>query len=212
MTDMSLRIETFTGGPVATNAYLVVDEATGDALVIDAPQGVTEGIARMAKDRGWTIRNVFITHTHWDHVADALAMQETFGVPVIAHREAVDRLEHPKALLGPIPIPVPPMTPDRLVDEGDTVTLGDRTFRVLHLPGHEPWHIALWSEPDGLLLSGDVLFPNGHGRTDLPGSDQRVMNATLRRLLDFPAGTAVYPGHGEPTTIGDEAPWIRQLP
>jgi hydroxyacylglutathione hydrolase len=92
------------------------------------------------------------------------------------------------------------------------VTLGEREFRVLHLPGHEPWHIALWSEPDNLLLAGDVLFPNGHGRTDLPGSDQRVMNRTLRRLLDMPAATVVYPGHGAPTTIGTEAPWIRQLP
>lgn len=207
-----LRIETFTGGPVATNAYLVVDEATGDALVIDAPQGVTDGIARMVKDRGWTIRAVVITHTHWDHVADALAMQQTFGAPVIAHRDAVDRLENPNALLGPIPIPVPAMTPDRLVDEGDVVMLGDRPFAVLHLPGHEPWHIALWSEPDGVLLSGDVLFPSGHGRTDLPGSDQQVMNATLRRLLGMPEATAVYPGHGAATTIGTEAPWIRRLP
>ncbi|MGI9255282.1 MAG: MBL fold metallo-hydrolase [Thermomicrobiales bacterium] len=209
---MSLRIETFTGGPVATNAYLVVDETTGDALVIDAPQGVTQGIADLARDRGWTIRNVFITHTHWDHVADAFSMQEAYGAPVIAHKNAVDRLEHPKALLGPIPILVPPMTPDRLVDEGDTVTLGGHTFTVLHLPGHEPWHIALWSAPDHLLLSGDVLFPNGHGRTDLPGSDQAVMNGTLRRLLDLPAEAVVYPGHGVPTTIGAESPWIRQLP
>lgn len=208
---MTLEIVAFPGGPVATNAFLVADADTGDALVIDAPQGVADAIAAEAARRGWTIRQVVITHTHWDHVADAAEMQATYAAPVVAHREAVERLEHPKGLLGPIPIPVAPVTPDTLVDEGDTVTLGSHTFRVLHLPGHEPHHIALWSEPDGLLLSGDVLFPAGHGRTDLPGSDQRVMNATLRRLLDLPEETLVCPGHGETTTIGAEAPWIRRL-
>lgn len=209
---MTLEIVAFPGGPVATNAYLVADTDTGDALVIDAPQGVAAEIAAEAARRGWTIRQVVVTHTHWDHVADAAEMKASYKAPVVAHREAVERLEHPKALLGPLPIPIPPVTPDRLVDEGDTVTLGGHAFRVLHLPGHEPHHIALWSEPDGLLLSGDVLFPAGHGRTDLPGSDQQVMNATLRRLLEMPMETLVCPGHGETTTIGAEAPWIRQLP
>jgi hydroxyacylglutathione hydrolase len=209
---MTLHIETFTGGPVETNAYLVVDEATGDALVIDAPYGVTDEIASRVAARGWTIRNVLLTHTHWDHIADAAAMQAAYRVPVIAHREAVEWLEQPRELLGPIPIPIPPMTPDRLVDEGETVALGNTTFEVLHLPGHEPWHIALWSPDEGMFLSGDVLFPNGHGRTDLPGSDQQVMNGTLRRLLDYPMEAVVYPGHGEPTTIGREASWIRELP
>ena len=82
----------------------------------------------------------------------------------------------------------------------------------MHLPGHEPAHIALVDEEERVFLGGDVLFPGGHGRTDIPGSDQAVMNRSLRRLVaELPPDTTVYPGHGPTTTIGGEAPWIRIL-
>jgi glyoxylase-like metal-dependent hydrolase (beta-lactamase superfamily II) len=90
--------------------------------------------------------------------------------------------------------------------------LGNETFRVLHLPGHDPSHIALYHDGSRALLGGDVLFPGGHGRTDLPGADQAVMNDSLRRLVEeLPPTTTVLPGHGAPTTIGNEAPWIALL-
>ena len=106
------------------------------------------------------------------------------------------------------------MTPaviNQVIDEGDLVTLGDHTFQVWHLPGHDEGHIALISEPDDAFLGGDVLFPNGHGRTDIPGSDQAVMNQTIARLLSLPDAMVVYPGHGATTTIGKERPWMTQM-
>src|SRR5690606_36233019 len=113
----------------------------------------------------------------------------------------------------PLPVEIPPTTADETVDDGDEVTVGGHTFRVLHLPGHEPFHIGLWSEADHVLFGGDVLFPKGHGRTDIPGSDQAAMNATLKRLVaELPEDTVVYTGHGLPTSIGAEAGWIRDIP
>jgi hydroxyacylglutathione hydrolase len=208
---MPLEIVAFPGGPVQTNAYLVADTDTGDALVIDAPYGTTAEIVAAAADRGWTICQIVITHTHWDHVADAQALVEATGVPLLAHPLAVERMANPPDMFDP-PVPVPAVTASGTLDEGDTVTLGGHTFRVLHLPGHEPAHIVLIHDESRVMLGGDVLFPGGHGRTDIPGSDQAVMNTTLRRLVaELPPEMTVLPGHGVATTVGAETPWIRQL-
>lgn len=208
---MPLEIVTFPGGPVQTNAYLVADGESGDALVIDAPYGTTAEIVAAAAERGWTIRQIVITHTHWDHVADASALVEATGVPLLAHPLAVEPLANPPAMFDP-PVPVPAVATSGTLDEGDTVTLGGHTFRVLHLPGHEPAHITLIHDASRTMLGGDVLFPGGHGRTDIPGSDQAIMNATLRRLVaELPPDMTVLPGHGVSTTVGAETPWIRQL-
>jgi hydroxyacylglutathione hydrolase len=208
---MTLRIETFVGGPIDTNAYLVADDATGDAIVVDAPADVTRAIVARAAERGWTIRQIVLTHVHWDHVADAASLQAATGAPLIAHPLAVERLAHPAPLLGALPIEILPATADGTIDEGDTVAVGGHVFRVLHLPGHDPTHIVLVSEPDRVLLGGDVLFPGGHGRTDIPGADEATMRASLRRLLPLPPDTTVYPGHGAPTTIGAEARWMGEI-
>jgi glyoxylase-like metal-dependent hydrolase (beta-lactamase superfamily II) len=207
-----LEIIPFAGGPVETNAFLVADPETGDALVIDAPYETVDAIVAEAARRGWKIGQIVITHTHWDHVADAKALVEATGAPLLAHPLAADRLANPEPLFGTLPVPVPPVTMDGTLEDGDTVTLGNTTFRVLHLPGHEPAHIALVDAAQRVMLGGDVLFPGGHGRTDIPGSDQAVMNQTLRRLVaELPPETTVYPGHGRTTTIGAETPWIRLL-
>ncbi len=209
---MPLEIETFPGGPVQTNAYLVADTETGDALVIDAPYETTAAIVAEAAARGWTIGQIVITHTHWDHVADALALTEATGAPLLAHPLAIDKLADPRPGIFDLPVPVPPVAVSSTLEDGATVSLGRESFRVMHLPGHDPAHIALYGDKDRVLLGGDVLFPGGHGRTDLPGTDQSVMNASLRRLVaELPAETTVLPGHGAPTTVGREAPWIHLL-
>jgi hydroxyacylglutathione hydrolase len=208
---MPLEIVTFPGGPVQTNAYLVADTETGDALIIDAPYETTAAVVGEAARRGWTIGQIVITHTHWDHVADAQALVEATKAPLLAHSLAVERLANPPAHFDP-PVPVPPVATSGTLEDGDVVTLGGHSFRVMHLPGHEPAHIALVDEASGVLLGGDVLFPGGHGRTDIVGSDQAAMNRSLRRLIaELPEAIIVYPGHGATTTVGAEAPWIKLL-
>jgi hydroxyacylglutathione hydrolase len=212
---MSLEIVTIVGGPIQTNAYLVADTATGDALVIDAPHEAASQIVEEAARRGWTIGQIVITHTHWDHVLDAKALQEATGAPLLAHPLARDMLANPAANFGEPPVEIPSVQVSGTIDEGDVVTLGRYTFTVLHLPGHDPSHIGLFNAStagEEILLSGDVLFPGGHGTTEIPGADQAVTNDTMRRLAaELPATTTVMPGHGASTTIGAELPWIRLL-
>lgn len=210
---MPLEIVAFPGGPIETNAYLVADTETGEALVIDAPHDITDAIVSEAERRGWKIGQLVITHTHWDHVADAKALSEATGAVVVAHPLAEAPLANPASPLGVLPVPVPPVAANVAIEDGDTVTLGEQTFRVLHLPGHDEAHIALYNEEASVFLGGDVLFPGGHGRTDLPGSDQEVMNRSLLRLLsELPEETTILPGHGAATTLGAEARWIGLLP
>jgi glyoxylase-like metal-dependent hydrolase (beta-lactamase superfamily II) len=189
---------------------LVTDEESREALVIDAPKDVTDRIERAIESKGLKVTMIVITHTHWDHIGDAATMKERLGVPLAAHELAVKALAKPGSATSELPFEIDPVTPDQFLADGDEVALGEHRFKVMHLPGHEVAHIALVSEADRVFLGGDVLFPNGHGRVDIPGADQETMNASLARLVDLPADTVVYPGHGLTTTIGDEG-WLQGL-
>ena len=205
---MGLQLRTLVGGPLETNAYLIADDETGEALVVDAPPDVAAEVTAAAREAGWRIGQIVLTHAHWDHIVDAAALREATGAPLAAHPLAVDRLAAPRSEFMELPFAIRPVRPDRLLEDGDTVTVGAHAFRVLHLPGHDPAHIALFGEPDRLFFGGDVVFPGGHGRTDIPGADQATMDRSLARLVDLPPDTVVYPGHGQPTTLGAEAAWL----
>jgi glyoxylase-like metal-dependent hydrolase (beta-lactamase superfamily II) len=207
---MGLIIESFVGGPIETNAYLVRDDVSSEALVIDAPVDVADRVIAAAETAGARIQLIVITHPHWDHIGDAAVLKERTGAPLAAHPLARERLAQPGSAMMDLPITIRPVTPDRLLDEGDQVRLGEHVFSVLHLPGHEPSHIALYSEADRVLFGGDVLFPNGHGRVDIPGADPLAMRRSIARLATLPPDVVVYPGHGRTTTIGNEG-WMRGL-
>ncbi len=202
---MALTITQFPAGPIETNAYLVVDDATNDAIVIDAPPDSVDLIAGGIARTGANVRSIVITHGHWDHIADTNGLARALNVPVYAHAGVVDRITNPA---GDFPVEIPAATVDHQLDEGDVVMVGSHSFTVLFVPGHDEGHIALYDAEAQVFLGGDVLFPGGHGRTDIPGSDQAVMNRTIKRLLALPDDVVVYPGHGETTTIGAERPWM----
>ncbi|MCA9858905.1 MAG: MBL fold metallo-hydrolase [Thermomicrobiales bacterium] len=204
---MSLHVETFAGGPLATNAYLVFDDGSKQILIVDAPMDVDQPLQDRVSELGGEVVLLVLTHAHWDHIGTINELRSAFSAPVAAHPLTKDRLEHPDSVMLDLPFELAAVSPDRWLHEGDRVPLGRHEFTVMHLPGHDPGHIGLYSEPDGLLLSGDVLFPNGHGRIDIPGASQTDMAASLGRLVELPGDVTVYPGHGLPTTIGAE-PWL----
>lgn len=208
---MTLRTYQIPAGPIETNAYLVVDTVTGDAMLVDTPPDVATAAIHAAEEAGANVQYILITHGHWDHIIGASEVKNHWDVPIIGHEGVRARLNDP-ALSSRAPLPMIPVELDKEVDEGDELTIGAHTFTVMYMPGHDEGHIILYSEVDGLILGGDVLFPGGHGRTDIPGSDQQVMNQTLKRFLDLPAATRVLPGHGDETTIGKESSWIKRIP
>lgn len=205
---MALTVETFAGGPIETNAYLVFDDASKQILIIDAPFDVDEPLKERVEQLGGEVVLVVLTHAHWDHIGTTNLLHNEFSAPVAAHPLQESRLAEPGSAVMQLPVEIPAVFPDRWLHEGDRVPLGAHEFVVMHLPGHDPGHIALYSEPDRLLLSGDVLFPNGHGRIDIPGASEEEMAASLKRLAALPGDVVVYPGHGLPTTIGAEA-WLQ---
>ncbi len=190
-----------------TNAFLVIDEKTKKAVVIDAPPGVTPLIAAAIEEEGVDVELLVITHHHWDHIGDAHELSDKLNLKVVAHPLSVAQLSDPKG--GPEPIV--PVTVDQRLNDGDEVQVGDITFKVLHTPGHAKGQISLYSEPDRAMFGGDTLFPNGYGRTDIPGASDEETAATLIRLLDLPDDVTIYPGHGQETTIGRERPWMERI-
>lgn len=204
----ALDVITFPAGPIETNGYLVIDPGTNHALIIDAPSGLTVSVLREAETRNLTIDAIVITHGHWDHIGDTAALKRALDAPVMTHPNTVAKLEKPGSAVMTLPVDIEPSTADTLLNEGDTVSLGSHAFDVWFLPGHDAGHIVLVSVPDNLVLGGDVLFPNGHGRIDIPGANEADMIASLKRLATLPDAVTVYPGHGAPTTIGAERSWL----
>lgn len=200
-----LKLHRMSLGPLQTNCYLVGCDETNEAAIID-PAWDGRVIARVATENGWNITHILLTHAHFDHVGGLGELKEAAGAPIYAHPDAVEmlaRADKAAALWGFHLDPPPP--PDSLLAEGDVLAVGNLRLHVLHTPGHAPGHVCFYLPVDGALIDGDVLFQQGIGRTDLPGGDYALLMSSIReKILTLPDETRVYPGHGDPTTVGDE--------
>ena len=179
-------------GPIGTNCYLVEDETTKETLIVD-PGDEAEKILDVIKKNGLKPRYIVNTHGHFDHVTGNLKLKEKTGAPVLSHE--LD------AFLIALTLPLPP---DNFLKDGDRLKVGRLTFTVIHTPGHTPGGICLYCEKEKTLFSGDTLFYGTTGRTDLPYASEKDMGISFKKLLTLPDETKVYPGHGQPTTIGQE--------
>jgi len=202
-----MLIERWTGPPVETHTYLVVDEPSREAWVVDAPLETFEPVTRRASERGLRLSRLILTHGHFDHMLDAAEYQSA-DIPVAGHPLDRALLDAPQTELFGLPYPMPRVHLDEELAEGMDLCLGQIGWQVWHLPGHSPGHVALYSAEHGTLLGGDMLFRGGYGRVDLPGSDPAGMAQSLLRLLELPNATRVLPGHGPETTIGAERGWL----
>jgi glyoxylase-like metal-dependent hydrolase (beta-lactamase superfamily II) len=191
-------------GPLGCNCYVVGDPATKEAVVID-PGGdsalLIEELARL----GIEVKAIVATHAHFDHLIAGEQLRAHTGAPFHLHNS--DRFlldwwyESGRLFLG-VELPPPPAI-DSDADEGLVLEAGSAKLEVLHTPGHSPGSISLVTRH--ALFSGDALFAGSVGRTDLPGGDtQTLIDAIRSKLFAFDDSTPVYPGHGEPTTVGRE--------
>ena len=208
---MSISVVRFTTGPLDTNCYLVLDDTARRAVVVDAPWGVTPKIASEVQQRGLQVAIIVITHAHWDHVADATVLRDALAAPIAAHVLEQPRMEAPAETLYEVPFEIPSVHPEMLLEDESLLDVGSIHFHVLHTPGHSPGAICLYEPDQKLLFSGDTLFHNGYGRTDLPGASDEEMWKSLARLSSLPEEVQVLPGHGSETTIGQES-WLRRIP
>ena len=193
-------------GPLNTNLYVLADASTREAIAIDTAAPCLEWIAEALDARGWTLRLIVSTHGHWDHMGDNAAVAEHTGAQIAVHPLDRHRLVDPQPLYAPFPIV--PCVPAVDLAEGGEVRFGEIRLRVLHTPGHTEGSVCLLSEEEGLLFSGDTLFPGGWGRVDFPGGSPVAMVDSIARLAGLDDALRVLPGHGASTTIGKERPWL----
>jgi hydroxyacylglutathione hydrolase len=193
-------------GQMAVFAYLVGDPLTGEGLVID-PAANVDGIISTAQQNNIQIKYIVNTHGHVDHIAGNTDMKNRTGAIIIVHEDDADMLiSTPAMILRMFGAKQSPAA-DQTVRDGDTISVGTVSLKVLHTPGHSPGSMSLYT--DGLVFTGDTLFVGGVGRTDLPGGSGHVMSRSIReKLCTLPDDTKVLPGHnygGSPTsTIGRE--------
>jgi hydroxyacylglutathione hydrolase len=200
-------VHTLPAGLIQTNAYLLTDAGRGEAVLIDAPGGVWPLVHPLLKREGCKLSLLLLTHGHWDHTQGAAEVARKAGVRVFAHVEDRVLYETPGFMRPLLPpgIELEPVRVDRWLLDGETFeALGERV-QVGHVPGHCPGSLSFYFPLSGTVFSGDALFRGSIGRTDLPGGDFDQLEKSIRtRLYTLPDGTIVYPGHGGPTTIGEE--------
>ncbi|MDR1293159.1 MAG: MBL fold metallo-hydrolase [Clostridiales Family XIII bacterium] len=199
-----MRIKTFELGSLGTNCYLVWDEGSKEAFIVD-PADFTDGMRAVISDEGLLLRYVILTHGHGDHVGGVSAMLAAYpGAELAAGRDEAPILGDPgynftEYITGRIET----FKPDVLLSDGDELTVGNMTLRVMATPGHTIGGISVLVP--GAVFSGDTLFRASIGRTDLPTGDFGALERSIReKLYTLPDDTEVYPGHMETTTIGYE--------
>jgi hydroxyacylglutathione hydrolase len=190
-------------GPLGANCYIIGCKETRNAAVIDPGGDADKILLALANDQ-LTLKAIINTHGHFDHVSANKDLKKASGADLMIHPDDVPMLTHlaqAAAQWGMRSEDSP--APDRLLNEGDTITVGTIQLMVFHTPGHTPGGISLYAEK--AVFVGDTLFAGSIGRTDFPGGDFNTLISSIHnKLFTLPEDTTVYTGHMEPTTIGKE--------
>lgn len=203
-----LQIQSFIFNPFQENTFILYNE-TKDCIVVDpgcSDESENAQLAQFIEDEKLSVKMLLNTHCHIDHVLGNQFVKETFHTKLLIHPGE-------QAVLKAVEVYAPnygfhdyqPAIPDSFLEEGQSISLGNHSFKVLFVPGHAPGHVAFYCEEAGVLIGGDVLFYNSIGRTDLPGGNhEQLLKSIHTRLFTLPDDVRVYPGHGPDTTIGFE--------
>lgn len=198
-----MLIETLVVGMIQANCFIVADELSRKAIIID-PGGDAPVIAKRVNDLKLDVVAVIATHGHFDHVEGLKGVKEKLGAPIMVHPSDLPLIKGMRSqaqLFGIAVSDAPP--PDRLLADGEEIPFGALKAKVLHTPGHSPGSISLLI--DNHVFVGDLLFSGSIGRTDLMGGNyETLINAVEKRIFTLPPETVVHPGHGPDTSVGVE--------
>lgn len=202
-----MKIHVLPSGPIQTIGYLLTASATGEAVLVDAPEGVWEKVQPILAQEGCALKELWLTHGHWDHTQDAARIKRATGAIVRAH--AADRalIETPEVMAAYLMpgLALEAVKIDANVAGGDRLHALGREFEVRHVPGHCPGNVLFHQAEARVALVGDALFNGGVGRWDLPGGDFATLEHSIRsQIYTLADDTVVLPGHGPRTTVGEE--------
>lgn len=205
-----MKVETFVCNMLHENCFVVYDEDSREAAIIDPgfyADDEKRRLVRFVKDKGITIKYLLCTHLHFDHIFATTFVEDTFGVCISANMADMPWIEHFEQYVARFGIRVAdvPRPIGHPLHEGDELRLGTCVLQCLATPGHSAGGMCFYAPAHHCLFAGDTLFLQSIGRTDFFDGDYAQLIASIqKKLLVLPPETVVYPGHGEPTTIGDE--------
>ena len=205
-----LKIAKLTFNPIQENTYILWDES-GECIVVDAGNISAREDNRLVDfitDQGLNPVMAVNTHGHFDHLAGVEHLRRTYDIPFAMSSKDAYLLEAAptSARMFGIGEITAPTKIDIDLDSMEELHFGNTTLKIIHTPGHTPGHVSLYNEEMGVVLTGDTLFRESIGRTDLPGGDYSwIMHSILDKLIVLGDEVKVYPGHGEETTIGHES-------
>ena len=195
-----------------TNCYVIQDEETKEAMVID-PAGELEKIAEMLDILEAKLKYIYLTHCHADHIGAAAGLHTKYGGKILIHRNGAENLEKDEIVLSEyIGADKIILEADSRIDDEDLLHIGDIEFKVLHTPGHTNCSTSLYCEEHKMVFSGDTIFRGAWGRTDLPTSNfEDAIKSISDKIMILPEDTIIYPGHGKSTIVKEEKPIYTDL-
>lgn len=188
-----------------TNCYIVADEKSKEAFIID-PGGEPEKVIDMISILKVNVKYIILTHCHGDHIAGVREVKNKVGGKILIHRMDAEGLCNENlSLTYYIGLQNPDMEADSILDDEDKIHLGDIEFDILHTPGHTKGGICIYCPEQKMIFTGDTLFRGTWGRTDLPtGSFEDIIHSITNRIMVLPEDTIIYPGHGKSTIVKEE--------
>jgi len=201
-----MNLQIIPGGPVQTNGYLLTEPATGEAVLIDAPDEVWPAVSNQLAKDGCKLTGLWLTHGHWDHTQSAAEVVRRSGAVTSGHRDDRILFEQPEAMAAFMrDITLEPIKIDAWLEQGQQFEAMGVPVEIRHVPGHSLGNVLFYFPTLKAAFVGDAIFKGSIGRTDLPGGDFAVLEKSIRdQIYSLPGDTVLYPGHGPYTTVAHE--------
>ncbi|GLI53653.1 MULTISPECIES: MBL fold metallo-hydrolase [Thermodesulfovibrio] len=198
-----MKIKKFEVGPLFVNCYIIYDERTKEAVVID-PGDEPDLILDFIKEENLNLKYILCTHGHFDHIGSVKELKDETGAKVVLHEKDIEIYRNsPQIAMQFFGIEIEPQPePDILIKNGEILNTGNVQLTVIHTSGHSPGSVCFYT--DGYIFTGDTLFAGSVGRTDIIGGSMNELLNSLKKIASLPDETIVFPGHGPKTKIGIE--------